>query len=118
MFAQPLHSITPDPLDRRVKYPVTVRHRNRTVKIYAPGGECAYRWFGYAVDRVMRESARGSQPAFLCVTQSRDPWAALERFQGFYQSGGCGDLLLMTISEFAGAGSKFERRTLDEAVSA
>ncbi len=122
--------------DRRVKFPVTIRHRTSTAKIYAPGGKFAYYRLAYSVagkrrmqtfatyteareaaNRVVRELANGSQAAALNATQSRDALAALERLQSFYQSTGRRVSLLAAVSEFAEAAGKLNGRTMGEAVT-
>src|SRR5439155_13841226 len=76
--------------DRRVKFPVTIRHRTSKAKIYAPGGKFAYYRLAYttagkrrmqtfaaysdaraAGERVVREVANGSETAAITATQSR-----------------------------------------------
>src|SRR5271154_3604526 len=66
--------------DRRVRFPVTIRHRTSKAKIYAPGGKFAYYRLAYttagkrrmqtfasysaaktAAERIVRELANGSQ---------------------------------------------------------
>ena len=93
--------------DRRVKFPVTIRHRNCRVKIYGPAKKFAYyrvastvagkrrmQTFGSysearaAAERAVRDLANGSQAAALTATQSRDALAAIERLQNFFQSTG------------------------------
>jgi integrase len=122
--------------DRRVRFPVTIRHRNSKAKIYAPGGKFAYYRLAYTVagkrrmqtfpaytaareaaERVVRELANGSQAAALTATQSRDALAAFERLQGFYQSTGRRVSLLAAVSEFVEAAGKLRGRTLGEAVT-
>ena len=122
--------------DRRVRFPVTIRHRTSKAKIYAPGGKFAYYRLAYTVagkrrmqtfpaytdarkaaERVVRELANGSQAAALTATQSRDALAAFERLQGFYQSTGRRVSLLAAVSEFVEAAGKLRGRTLGEAVT-
>ena len=122
--------------DRRVKFPVTIRHRNSKAKIYAPGGKFAYYRLAYttagkrrmqtfaaysdakaAAERIVRELANGSQAAALTASQSRDALAAFERLQGFYQASGRRVSLLAGISEFVEASGKLGGRTLGEAVA-
>ncbi len=66
MFAQPLHRITPGPLDRRVKYPVTIRHRTSTAQIYARGGKFAYYRLAYTV------AGERKMQTFAAYTTARD----------------------------------------------
>jgi integrase len=122
--------------DRRVKFPVTIRHRSSKVKIYAPGKNFAYYRLCYtaagkrrmqtflnysqarqAGERIVREIAQGSQAASLSGGQSRDALAAFERLEGFYQSTGRRISLLGAISEFVEAATKLRGRTLGEAVA-
>ena len=131
-FAQ-LNVRTPD---RRVRFPVTFRHRTSKAKIYAPRGKFAYYRLAYvtagkrrmqtfanysdakaAAERIVRELANGSQAAALNVSQSRDAIAAFERLQGFYQASGRRVSLLAAVSEFVEASTKLSGRTLGEAVS-
>jgi hypothetical protein len=119
-----------------VRFPVTIRHRNSTAKIYAPGGKFAYYRLAYttagkrrmqtftsysdareAGERIVRELANGSQAAALTATQSRDALAAFERLQGFYQASGRRVSLLAAVSEFVEAAGKLHGRTLGEAVT-
>ena len=125
----------PRTADRRVRFPVTIRHRTSTAKIYAPGGKFAYYRLAYstagkrrmqtfttysdareAAERVVRELANGSQAAGLTATQSRDALVAFERLQGFYQSTGRRVSLLAAVSEFVEASAKLNGRTMGEAV--
>jgi hypothetical protein len=119
-----------------VRFPVTIRHRTSTAKIYAPGGKFAYYRLAYATagkrrmqtfasysdaktaaERIVRELANGSQAAALNTTQSRDALAAFERLQRFYQVSGRRVSLLAAVSEFVEASGKLHGRTLDEAVT-
>jgi len=130
-FAQ----INARPPDRRVRFPVTIRHRNCTAKIYAPRGKFAYYRLAYTTagkrrmqtfasysdakavaERIVREMSGGSQAAALNATQSRDSLAAFERLQGFFQASGRRVSLLAAVSEFVEASGKLGGRTLGEAV--
>jgi len=130
-FAQ-LNARTPD---RRVRFPVTIRHRTSKAKIYAPRGKFAYYRLAYttagkrrmqtfahysdakaAAERIVRDLANGSQAAALNVTQSRDAIAAFERLQSFFQSSGRRVSLLAAVSEFVEASGKLGGRTMSEAV--
>jgi hypothetical protein len=130
-FAQ-LNARTPD---RRVRFPVTIRHRTSKAKIYRPAGKFNYYRVAFAVagkrrmqtfanypaakaaaERIVRDAANGSQAAALNVTQSRDALAAFERLQGFYQTAGRRVSLLAGISEFVEASGKLGGRTMGEAV--
>ncbi len=78
-----------------MRFPVTIRHRNSTAKIYAPGGKFAYYRLAYttagkrrmqtfanysaakaAAARIVRDLADGSQAVALNAMQSRDALAA------------------------------------------
>jgi hypothetical protein len=130
-FAQ-INARTPD---RRVRFPVTIRHRSSKAKIYAPRGKFAYYRLAYttagkrrmrtfanysaakaAAERIVRDLANGSLAAALNATQSRDALAAFERLQGFYQASGRRVSLLGAVSEFVEASGKLGGRTLSEAV--
>jgi integrase len=92
--------------DRRVRFPVTIRHRASNAKIYAPSGKFAYyrvaytsagkRWMQtfatysnakVAAERIVRELADGSHAA-LNTNQSRDAIAAFERLNDYFKSTG------------------------------
>jgi integrase len=122
--------------DRRVKFPVTIRHRTSKAKIYAPGGKFAYYRLAYttagkrrmqtfanysdaktAAERIVRELASGSQAAALNASQSRDALAALQRLESFRQSTGRAISLLAAVGEFIESSAKLGGRTLDEAVT-
>ena len=119
-----------------MRFPVTIRHRNSTAKIYAPGGKFAYYRLAYttagkrrmqtfanysaakiAAERIVRDLADGSQAAALNATQSRDALAAFERLQGFFQASGRRVSLLAAVSDFVEASGKLGGRTLGEAVT-
>ncbi len=119
-----------------MRFPVTIRHRTSTAKIYAPGGKFAYYRLAYSVsgkrrmqtfttytdareaaERIVRELANGSQAAALTATQSRDALAAFERLQAFYVSTGRRVSLLAFVSEYVEAAGKLHGRTLGEAVT-
>jgi len=123
------------PPDRRVKFPVTIRHRASKAKIYAPAGKFRYyrvaisvagkremRTFANysdaktAAERIVRDIASGSQAASLTAIQSRDTLAAFERLQGFYQTTGRRVSLLSGISEFCEAAAKLHGRSMIEAI--
>jgi hypothetical protein len=122
--------------DRRVRFPVAIRHCTSKAKIYAPGGKFAYHRLAYivagkrrmqtfaaysdaraAAERVVRGLADGSQAAALTATQSRDALAAFERLQGFYVSTRRRVSLLASVSQFVEARAKLRGRTLAEAVT-
>jgi integrase len=90
-----------------VRFPVTIRHRTSTAKIYAPAGKFAYYRVAYttagkrkmqtfaaysdakaAAERIVRDAANGSQAAALSASQSRDALAALERLDGYFKAKG------------------------------
>jgi hypothetical protein len=121
--------------DRRVKFPVTIRHRASKAKIYRPAGKFRYYRVAYsaagkrqmrtfadysaakaAAERLVREVSSGSQAATLSAAQSRDAIAAFERLQGFFQATGRRASLLGAVSEYAEAYGKIGGRTLGEAV--
>jgi hypothetical protein len=123
------------PADRRVKFPVTIRHRTSTAKIYAPGGKFAYYRVAYttagkrkmqtfavysdaktAAEHIVREAASGSQAAALSAGQSRDALAALQRLESFRQSTGKRLSLLAVVSEHVGLLEKLSGHSPDEAV--
>jgi integrase len=131
-FAQ-INARTPD---RRVRFPVTIRHRTSKAKIYAPRGKFAYYRLAYttagkrrmqtfanysaakkAAKRKVREMSNGSQAAALNATQSRDALAAFERLQEFFQASGRRVSLLAAVSDFAEASGKLDGRTMGEAVT-
>jgi integrase len=121
--------------DRRVKFPVTIRHRASKAKIYRPAGKFRYYRVAYsaagkrqmrtfadysaakaAAERLVREVSSGSQAATLSAAQSRDAIAAFERLQCFFQATGKRTSLLSGISEYCEAVTKLQGRTLSEAV--
>jgi len=131
IFAQVLHIIRLDASDRRVKFPVTIRHRASKVKIYAPAKSFAYYRLCYSAagkrriqsfpnysearqagERMVREISQGAQIASLSAGQSRDAFAALERLGNFYQSTGQNISLLGAFSEFVEAATKLGGRSL------
>ena len=122
--------------DKRVRFPVTIRHRDSKAKIYRPAGKFAYyrvactvagkrmmkTFAAYsdakaAAERIVREMAYGSQAATFNASQSRDALAALERLATLHQSTGRKFSLLGAVSEFAEAVAKLRGRSLDEAVT-
>ena len=119
-----------------MKFPVTIRHRTSTAKIYAPGGKFAYYRLAYttagkrrmqtfanysdaktAAERIVRELAEGSQAPTLNASQSRDALAALQRLESFRQATGRTVSLLAAVSEFAESSAKLGGRPLGEAVT-
>jgi integrase len=131
-FAQ--HS--PRPPDKRVRFPVTIRHRSITAKIYRPAGKFNYYRVACSVagkrrmqtfatysdakaaaERLVRDAANGSQAAALSASQSRDALAALQSLESFRQSTGRAVSLLSAVLEFVEASGKLDGRSLDEAVT-
>jgi len=127
----------PRPPDKRVKFPVTIRHRDSTAKIYRPAGKFNYyrvaskvagkrrmqTFANYsaakeAAEKLVREIASGSQAAALSASQSRDALAAFQRLESFRQSTGRAISLLAAASGFVEALGKLPNgRTLDEAIT-
>ena len=122
--------------DKRVRFPVTIRHRSGRAKIYRPAGKFNYYRVAFTVagkrrmqtfasypaakaaaERIVRDAANGSQAAALSATQSRDALAALQRLESFRQSTGRAVSLLAAVSEFVEAAGKLHGRTLGEAVA-
>ena len=106
-FAQSLHKMSARPSDRRVRFPVTIRHRSSKAKIYRPAGKFNYYRVAYTVagkrrmqtfanypdakaaaERIVRDMANGSQAAAFTASQSRDALAALQCLESFRQSTG------------------------------
>ena len=109
----------PRPPDKRVKFPVTIRHRDSTAKIYRPAGKFNYYRVAYTVagkrrmqtfaaysdakaaaERIVRDAANGSQAAALSASQSRDALAALQSLESFRQSTGRAVSLLAAVREW------------------
>ena len=122
--------------DKRVRFPVTIRHRSSKAKIYAPAGKFNYYRVAYTVagkrrmqtfaaysdakaaaERIVRDAANGSQAAALSASQSRDALAALQSLESFRQSTGRTVSLLAAVREFVEASGKLHGRSLDEAVT-
>jgi len=122
--------------DKRVRFPVTIRHRSSTAKIYRPAGKFNYYRVAYTVagkrrmqtfaaysdakaaaERLVRDTASGSQAAALSASQSRDALAALQSLESFRQSTGRAVSLLAAVREFVEAAGKLHGRSLDEAVT-
>lgn len=119
-----------------MRFPVTIRHRTSTAKIYAPGGKFKYYRVAYttagkrrmqtfatysaakvAAERIVRDAANGSQAAAFSASQSRDALAALQSLESFRQSTGRAVSLLAAVREFVEAAGKLHGRSLDEAVT-
>ena len=122
--------------DKRVRFPVTIRHRSSKAKIYRPAGKfnyyrvtftvagkrrmqtfAAYSDAKAAAERIVRDAANGSQAAALSASQSRDALAALQSLESFRQSTGRAVSLLAAVREFVEAAGKLRGRSLDEAVA-
>jgi len=90
-----------------VRFPVTIRHRSSTAKIYAPAGKFAYYRVAFttagkrkmqtfaaypaakaAAERIVRDASKGSQAAALSASQSRDALIAFERLDGYFKTKG------------------------------
>ncbi|HAO78577.1 MAG TPA: hypothetical protein DCQ92_06290 [Verrucomicrobia subdivision 3 bacterium] len=119
-----------------MRFPVTIRHRSSTAKIYRPAGKFNYYRVAYTVagkrrmqtfaaysdakaaaERLVRDTASGSQAAALSASQSRDALAALQSLESFRQSTGRAVSLLAAVREFVEAAGKLHGRSLDEAVT-
>ena len=124
------------PADKRVRFPVTIRHRSGKAKIYRPAGKFNYYRVAFTVagkrrmqtfanypdakaaaERIVRDTASGSQAAALTASQSRDALAALQSLASFRQSTGRAVSLLAAVREFVEAAGKLHGRSLDEAVA-
>ena len=111
--------------DRRVRFPVTIRHRASIAKIYAPAGKFPYYRVAYATagkrrmqtfavysdakaaaERIVRELANGSQASALNASQSRDALAAFERLDGYFKAKGKRISLNTAVAEYLDAVSK------------
>ena len=122
--------------DKRVRFPVTIRHRSSKAKIYRPAGKFNYYRVAFTVagkrrmqtfaaysdakaaaERIVRDAANGSQAAALSASQSRDALAALQSLESFRQSTGRAVSLLAAVREFVEAAGKLHGRSLDEAVT-
>jgi integrase len=118
-----------------VRFPVTIRHRQSRVKIYAPGKSFDYYRLSFTVagkrqmrsfrhyadakaqaERLVREISQGSQSASLSASQSQDAITALERLNNLHQSTGRKFSLTAAVSEFADNLAKLGGRSLQEAV--
>jgi site-specific recombinase XerD len=123
------------PADKRVKFPVTIRHRSSQVKIYGPAKNFNYYRLSYALagkrrmqtfatypearavaERTARELANGSQAAALTASQSRDALAALEQLRTHFEKTGRRISLLASVSAFCEADSKLNGKAWGEAV--
>ena len=95
------------PADRRVKFPVTIRHRSAKAKIYAPGERFAYYRLCYTLtgkrkmktyasyseakkngERILKEISQGSLAPVLSASQAQDALAAFERLGALRQATG------------------------------
>ena len=123
------------PADKRVRFPVTIRHRSGKAKIYRPVGKFNYYRVAFTVagkrrmqtfanypdakaaaERIVRDTASGSQAAALSASKSRDALAAFQRLESFRQSTGRTVSLLAAVSEWAETAEKLDGRTFNEAV--
>ncbi len=123
------------PADKRVKFPVTIRHRQAKAKIYGPAKNFDYYRLSYTIagkrrmqtfpnysdakttgERIVREIAQGSQSASLSASQSQDALAAFERLENFRLSTGRKFTLLGAVSELVDNLTKLGKRSLGEAV--
>jgi integrase len=122
--------------DKRVRFPVTIRHRASKAKIYRPAGKFNYYRVAFTVagkrrmqtfaaysdakaaaERIVRDAANGSQAAALSASQSRDALAALQRLESFRQSTGRAVSLLAAVSVFVESSEKLHGHSFDEAVT-
>jgi integrase len=118
-----------------VRFPVTIRHRSSKAKIYRPAGKFNYYRVAYTVagkrrmqtfaaysdakaaaERIVRDTASGSQAAALTASQSRDALAAFQRLESFRQATGRTVSLLAAVSGFVESAIKLHGRSLDEAI--
>lgn len=123
------------PPDKRVKFPVTVRHRTGKVKIYAPAkgfpyyrmcftaaGKRQMQTFGSyseanaAAEKKAKEIHSNSLGAGLTASQVQDAYAALERLDTFRLATGRKLSLFGVVSEFVEAATKLKGFPLCEAV--
>jgi hypothetical protein len=112
--------------DKRVRFPVTIRHRSSKAKIYRPAGKFNYYRVAYTVagkrrmqtfaaysdakaaaERIVRDTASGSQAAALTASQSRDALAALQRLESFRQSTGRTVSLLAVVANLSNPPANF-----------
>jgi len=111
--------------DRRVRFPVTIRHRAIRAKIYAPSGKFAYYRVAYATagkrrmqtfaaysvakaaaKGIVRQLAKGSQAPALSASQSRDALAAYERLDSYFKAKGKRISLNVAVGDYLDAVSK------------
>ena len=119
-----------------MRFPVTIRHRTSQAKIYAPGGKFAYYRLAYTVagkrrmqtfaaysaakaaaERIVRDTASGSQAAALSASQSRDALAALQSLESFRVATGRRVSLLAAVNVFVESSTKLGGRSMGEAVA-
>jgi len=118
-----------------VKFPKRIRYRRVEATIYGKTKKYPFYRLAYCVagkrvtrsfkaygetkteaERIVRETANGSQAAALTGAQSRDALAAFQRLENFRQSTGRRFSLLAAASEFTEALEKLRGRSLGEAV--
>jgi len=125
----------PRSADKRVKFPVTIRHRTGKVKIYAPANGFPYYRMGFTVagkrqmqtfatyseakeaaEKKAKELHSNSAGAALTAGQAQDALAAFQRLENFRQSTGRKLTLLGAVSELVDNLAKLGKRPLGEAV--
>ena len=109
--------------DRRVSFPVTIRHRSAKAKIYGPSKKFPYYRVAYTVagKRQMRPfkaypEAKAAAERIVRDLSSGSQSAALERLESLHQSTGRRVSLLAAVSEFVEVTGKLGGRSLNEAV--
>ena len=124
------------PADKRVKFPVTIRHRSSKVKIYAPAKNFGYYRLSFttagkrqlqtfatyseaktAGETKVKELHSNSSAASLSAGQSQDALAAFERLAALHQATGRKFSLLGAVSELAEVVTKLGKRSVREAVA-
>ena len=122
--------------DKRVRFPVTIRHRSSKAKIYRPAGKFNYYRVAYTVagkrrmqtfaaysdakaaaERIVRDTANGSQAAALSASQSRDAIAAYQSLESLRRLTGRSVSLLAAVREYVEVSGKLHGHTLDEAAT-
>ena len=121
--------------DKRVRFPVTIRHRTGTTRIYAPGKNFAYyrmcftaagkrqmQTFGTyseakaAAEKKAKEIHENSVGASLTASQAQDALAAMQRLENFRVATGRRLSLLGAVSELVENLTKLKNFPLGEAV--
>ena len=119
--------------DKRVRFPVIIRHRSSKAKIYRPAGKFNYYRVAYTdegkrkmktfaayseakaeAERIVRKVAKGE--ILLDASQSSDARAAFQKLEAFRQSTGRSVSLLAAVSVFVESSTKLGGRSVDEAV--